>query len=220
MSGERRREAIIKAAGRVFVEKGFHGTTTRELAAAAGVSEALLFKHFPSKEALYSAIQMACFKEEGAKIGPWLEALEPSTESLAALVHSLARDVLGGVPEESKRWFIRLLLRSLMDEGDFARVAVQGGPAHWVRKVEQCLEAARSAGDLIDEPAAPGLGGWFAHQLISGIMVHLLPAEPAIEFGVPREELVEQVVMFCLRGMGLTAEAIRRCRRSVGFDKR
>ena len=51
-------------------------------------------------------------------------------------------------------------------------------------------------------------------------MVHLLPAEPAIEFGVPREELVEQVVMFCLRGMGLTAEAIRRCRRSVGFDKR
>ena len=58
------RTAIIRTARRVFVEKGFHRTTTRELAEAAGVAEALLFKHFPSKEALYSAIQMSCFKEE------------------------------------------------------------------------------------------------------------------------------------------------------------
>ncbi|MGA7699839.1 MAG: helix-turn-helix domain-containing protein, partial [Thermoguttaceae bacterium] len=64
LSGQERRAAIIKAVQRVFVEKGFHGTTTRELAEAAGVSEALLFKHFPSKEALYAAIQVSCFEEE------------------------------------------------------------------------------------------------------------------------------------------------------------
>ena len=40
----------------------------RELAEAAGVSEALLFKHFPGKEALYSAIRKSCFKEEGSKV--------------------------------------------------------------------------------------------------------------------------------------------------------
>ena len=43
LSGEERRAAIIKAVRRLFAEKGFHGTTTRELAEAAGVSEALLF---------------------------------------------------------------------------------------------------------------------------------------------------------------------------------
>ena len=63
-----RRTAIISAARRIFVEKGFERTTTRSLAEAAGVSEALLFKHFPNKEALYSAIQMSCFKEEGDEI--------------------------------------------------------------------------------------------------------------------------------------------------------
>ena len=47
LSGEERRAAIIKAVRQVFAEKGFDGTTTRELADAAGVSEALLFKHFP-----------------------------------------------------------------------------------------------------------------------------------------------------------------------------
>ena len=49
LSGDERRAAIIKAVQRVFAEKGFDGTTTRELASAAGVSEALLFKHFPNK---------------------------------------------------------------------------------------------------------------------------------------------------------------------------
>jgi len=60
LSSEERRSAIIHAVRRVFAEKGFHGTTTRELALAAGVSEALLFKHFPNKEALFSAMLMAC----------------------------------------------------------------------------------------------------------------------------------------------------------------
>jgi len=52
LSSEERRADIVKAVRRVFAEKGFDGTTTRELAYAAGVSEALLFKHFPHKEAL------------------------------------------------------------------------------------------------------------------------------------------------------------------------
>ena len=75
MSGEDRRTAIIRTARRVFVEKGFDRTTTRELAEAAGVSEALLFKHFPNKEALYSAIKMSCFKEEGLKLTERLQSL-------------------------------------------------------------------------------------------------------------------------------------------------
>ena len=60
LSGDERRAAIIKAVKRVFAEKGFDGTTTRELADAAGVSEALLFKHFPNKEALFWAVQLSC----------------------------------------------------------------------------------------------------------------------------------------------------------------
>ena len=64
-----------------------------------------------------------------------------------------------------------------MDEGEFARLAVQGGPSHWVQKVEECIEAAKAAGDMVDGPVQASLGGWLVHQLISGIMVHLLPAD-------------------------------------------
>jgi AcrR family transcriptional regulator len=211
LSGQQRREAIIKAVRSVFVEKGFHGTTTRELADAAGVSEALLFKHFPSKEALYSAIQVSCFEEEGSRIAERLEALPPSTSSLVLLVHQLISHLLGSrMAEESQQSFVRLVMRSLIDEGEFARLAVQGGPSHWVRKVEECLQAAIEAGDAVDGQVRPALAGWFVQQMASMVMVHLLPSEPVIDFGVSREELVEQAVRFSLRGMGLTEEAIRR----------
>ena len=54
-SGERR-AAIVQCAIQLFADKGFRGTTTRELAAAAGVTEPVLYQHFPSKKDLYSAI--------------------------------------------------------------------------------------------------------------------------------------------------------------------
>ena len=215
MSGEDRRTAIIKTAQRVFVEKGFYRTTTRELAEAAGVSEALLFKHFPSKEALYSAIQVSCFHEEGSRIIERLQSLEPSTSALVFLVHDLVSHILGGQPEEGERSFLRLVLRSLMDEGDFARLGIQGGPSHWVQKVKQCVAAAEAAGDMVDGPLPTAVGAWCTHQLIAGFMMHFLPADPVIDYGIPREELVNQVIWFCLRGMGLKEEAIRR-----GYDSK
>ena len=56
LSGEERRRVIIEAALSLFSRKGFRGTTTKEIAQAASCSEAMLFKHFATKDALYSAI--------------------------------------------------------------------------------------------------------------------------------------------------------------------
>ncbi len=55
-SGRERQASIITAAASLFAQKGFNGTTTREIAKTAGISEALLFRHFPTKRALYAAI--------------------------------------------------------------------------------------------------------------------------------------------------------------------
>lgn len=55
-SGQERQASLITAAASRFAAKGFKGTTTKEIAKATGVSEALLFKYFPTKRALYAAI--------------------------------------------------------------------------------------------------------------------------------------------------------------------
>jgi AcrR family transcriptional regulator len=56
MKSEERRAAIVQSAIHLFAEKGFRGATTRELAAAAGVTEPVLYQHFGAKSDLYSAI--------------------------------------------------------------------------------------------------------------------------------------------------------------------
>jgi len=51
-----RRRQIIGAASTLFARRGYRGTTTREIAERARINEALLFRHFPSKEKLYWTI--------------------------------------------------------------------------------------------------------------------------------------------------------------------
>jgi len=60
MSAIDRRQQILAVAVDLFSEKGFRGTTTKEIAQAAGVSEAIIFRHFATKEELYAAIIDNC----------------------------------------------------------------------------------------------------------------------------------------------------------------
>lgn len=55
-TAEIRREEVLSAATQVFAARGIHGTPTTEVARAAGISQAYLFRLFPSKEALAVAL--------------------------------------------------------------------------------------------------------------------------------------------------------------------
>ncbi len=74
LSGPERRERLIKAAQKLFSIHGFRGATTRQLARAAGITDAVIFRHFPSKAALYAA----CLEERDLVLwsGEWIEELE------------------------------------------------------------------------------------------------------------------------------------------------
>ncbi len=74
-SSTERQAGLIQAATTLFAKKGFNGTTTKEIARAAGVSEALVFKHFPTKRALYAAILA-----EKVTVSELLGAIEESAE--------------------------------------------------------------------------------------------------------------------------------------------
>jgi TetR/AcrR family transcriptional regulator len=56
MSATDRRNQLLEVAIDLFSRNGFGGTTTREIAAAAGVTEAIIFRHFATKQELYKAI--------------------------------------------------------------------------------------------------------------------------------------------------------------------
>ena len=56
MAGPERRAVLLDAARRLFARQGYHGTSTAEIARAAGCSEAVLYRHFASKQALFAAV--------------------------------------------------------------------------------------------------------------------------------------------------------------------
>lgn len=60
-----RREVLVEAAVSAFAEHGFHGTPTTEIAKAAGISQAYLFRLFPTKSELYVAAVDRCYRRLG-----------------------------------------------------------------------------------------------------------------------------------------------------------
>jgi AcrR family transcriptional regulator len=213
MSTAQRRAAILSAIRSVFAEKGFHGTTTRQLAEAAGVSEALLFKHFPSKDAMYAAMQEACWSEVAERELQRLAQLPPSTSSLVLLVYVLANKIISGqavAHQTHPNQFEKLMLRSMLDDGVFARGMLKRFDDGWLAKFEECVKAAHKAGDL-DKKSIPGrIAGWFVHDLSVMVLIQLLRDPPVADYGVSRRELIDHAVRFVLQGIGLSDSAIRR----------
>ena len=80
-----RRSQILAAALEVFSEQGFHGTRTRELAERAGVSEALVFRHFPTKDAIIRAIFDLIDFEERVRVMEDRFSRMPPREALVSL---------------------------------------------------------------------------------------------------------------------------------------
>src|SRR5689334_23586786 len=102
LSSEERRKRIVRGAMGAFAKSGFKGTRSRDLAKAAGVSEALIFKHFPNKRAIQKAILEERIRQSGVFISPEIREM-----SLEAALNAIA----GRVFEASERdpSFMRLL---------------------------------------------------------------------------------------------------------------
>ena len=115
-SAEERRVEILRAAAHCFGTRGFHGTTTRDVAAAVGITEAALYRYFTGKEAIYAAI----LDERIATPDP-TASLEPAARAgddhgvfaglALALIHSVEDD-----PS-----FLRLLFYSALEGHEMAR---------------------------------------------------------------------------------------------------
>src|SRR6266566_2288232 len=148
MTAEDRKRAIVEAALPLFARKGFAETTTKELAQAAGISEPLLYKHFPSKEALYLEIQNFSCKGIDPAVKKLTE-LEPSTSTLVHLVYYLMRTLVLGRPAGTVEWETRhrLMLKSFLEDGAFARLVYKNRFDCFCSRMEPCLTAAMSAGE-------------------------------------------------------------------------
>jgi AcrR family transcriptional regulator len=121
MAGEERRHQIVHVAVSLFSEHGFRGTTTKEIAHAAGISEAMVFRHFATKEELYAAIldHKAC--SSGGKFDPCEIATNAiSRKDDRAVFEGLALAALQYHQDDPA--FQRLLLHSALEKHELAQM--------------------------------------------------------------------------------------------------
>ena len=205
MTSDLRRQLILGAAKRCFARNGFAGTTTKSVAAATAISEGLLFKHFPSKAALYAEI-LAEECEADPDLAHLL-GLEPSTGTLVELVRGMVRHFMQISNDEQEAQRLRLMTTSHLDDGEFARLlyAKVGdliGPVFTAS-----LERAEAAGDASRIGSEPLNLFWFAHHTVLMAALTRLPVVPCLSYG-NATDLERQLSEFILRGIGLNEAAI------------
>src|SRR5713226_8302382 len=175
LDSDERRKEIVRTAVPLFARKGFAGTTTRELAEAAGISEALLFRHFPSKQQLYREIlQLGCAGDPALEK---LATLEPSTATLVGLVRFMVRRfLLGGEAERAELDSrLRLVLHSFLEDGDYARELFETVGGQVIPLVEASLAAAIAAGDAAPSSDRAANRFWFAQHVAAMVAFAALP---------------------------------------------
>jgi TetR/AcrR family transcriptional regulator len=116
MRAQDRRAAVLETACRVFSRGTYHGTTTAEIARAAGVSEPILYRHFPSKRDLY----LACIEETWRRTRlRWEEALAAEPDP-AEWVAAMGRAFLEW--REQRALISNLWLQSLAEASEDPKI--------------------------------------------------------------------------------------------------
>ncbi|MBS0476548.1 MAG: TetR/AcrR family transcriptional regulator, partial [Proteobacteria bacterium] len=196
------------AARSVFAAHGYHGTKTMQIAREAGVSEALVFQHFPSKLSVYRAVLRQVFREQDRnyeKVG--IGITEPGT---AGLVQSLWRyfHAIVADPHASGQEFYRLTLSSLAGDGQFAALVYRRAQRRANRQIAAAHAAARAAGDIVGEPLDIRNVNLFIEH-VGTMMSALNILDPSsCPYSGTGDALVRQATWFCCRGIGLTDAAI------------
>lgn len=170
MSGDERRSQILDVAIKLFSQRGFSGTTTKEIARSAGVSEAMVFKHFANKEDLYSAIldHKACDRQFNR-----FEDLKKKTEAKDdfGVFYTMALNALNYHSDDCN--FMRLMLHSALEEHVLARMFFENFITEMYRFLGEYIQQRQADGAFREmEPriVVRSFMGMFVHHSLHNIL--------------------------------------------------
>lgn len=209
LAGQERKALILESARVVFSRQGYAAARTQEIARHAGVSEALMYRHFPSKEALYRAVLRQIIREQNENY-QILELTEYSARGLVLRLHDYFRIIASPGHTRMKEGF-RLLLASIAGDGSYASLIYRRAQRKAVSATLAAMQAARNDGDLPARMLSPANISMFVEHV--GTMLSSIAAMPQSGklYDGSIEQVADEALRFCCRGVGLTDEVIDRC---------
>ncbi len=143
-SAEDRRQQILQIATELFASRGYEGATTREIARRAKVNEAIIFRHFQTKEELYWAVIEAKCKSGAGKefMRDILLAGDPVRETFINLADSILRR------REKDQTLTRLLLFSSLENHRLSHRFFQSYVADYYELLGDYIQQRMDAGEF------------------------------------------------------------------------
>lgn len=206
LSNAGRRASIVAAAKVVFARYGLEGARTQQIAKAAGVSEALLFRHFPNKTQIYRAVLRGIIAEQDAAFRA-LGTIEPSTDGLLAMIHRVFVHVMTGQGAGNVEG-IRMVVGSLVGDGAYARLIYRRALRLGAPNLAQAMAAAKADGGLTGAMLAPSTAAAFLEHVATMVLLAQYHDRPAIPYGDDEQSVIRDAVLFCARGLGIAESRI------------
>lgn len=206
LSGADRRTSIITAAKAVFARYGLEGARTQQIAQAAGVSEALIFRHFTNKTQIYRAVLRDVIADQNATFTA-LGAMEPGVEGLLEIVRRLIEHSMLG-QEASNAEGMRMVIGSLAGDGGYARLVYRRALRLSLPALERALEAARAEGAITGPPLSPINAGAFVEHVGTMILIARCHPRTAIPYDEDDAVVRRDAILFCARGLGISENSI------------
>lgn len=204
----RERRAIILANARaIFAQCGYEAARTQDIARQSGVSEALMYRHFPSKEVLYRAVLRDVIRDQDASYEK-LSLQEFNGRALVRNLHAYFSIVVD--PDEVRiREGFRLLLASLVGDTGFATLVYRRANRLMNHRITAALRNAREAGEIVGREISVRNTSLFSEHV--GTVINVLAANiERSPYEGSAEDLVRDAVWFCCRAVGFNDEAIER----------
>jgi TetR/AcrR family transcriptional regulator, mexJK operon transcriptional repressor len=149
---ERKRKAILDAATEVFLNGGYLGTNMDEIASLAAVSKQTVYKHFASKEALFTEIVSGMTGEAEARIHSDVPELS-SREEVAEYLQDYGYKQLSIVLTPPLMQLRRLVIGEVSRFPQLGKALYEGGPKRAVTALAAAFERLASRGLLVvDDP--------------------------------------------------------------------
>jgi len=194
MSAGGRREQILKGAMRLFAQKGFRGTTTREIAQRLGISEALMFKYFPSKKALYRAIIQKRTDGSEEMFFP-KEAIQAKDDR--QVFQSIASYLIQKNTEDPS--FMRLILYSALEGYDLSKIFFENHAMERTRLLSEYIR------QRIKEKAFKKVHPLLAARAFIGMVIHYVQSQEIYGlknlFHFSQKKVVDTFVDAFLKGL-------------------
>jgi AcrR family transcriptional regulator len=207
-----RKAMILDAARRVFSNSGYDAARTRDIARLAGISEAMVYRHFSSKDVLYRAVLRKTIREQNESYA----LLRMSELDGRTLVRTLRFyfELATSEQETPIKEGFRLLIASMAGDGSFASLVYRRAHRMMHASIARALDNARLCGDIVGKALATRNTSMFIEHV--GTAVNAIAMSPAMRetlvypYAGDRETLVREAVWFCCRGVGFTDAAIAR----------